>query len=169
MLSIRQSRIVPFVLIILGAFCCSQGHAQAALLMEEPYGFFGALNPTGHNAIYFERICAETPVKLRRCQPGEMGAVIARYQGIDGYDWVAIPLLPYLYSVENPSDVPAHVDRDTVSGCATAIAKPILRAWERTCRRATLCTAAGRNWWALPMSGASTPSASRPPPSRTMP
>jgi hypothetical protein len=29
---------------------------------------------------------------------------------------VAIPLLPYLYAVENPSDVPAHVDRDTVSG-----------------------------------------------------
>ena len=114
MLSIRQSRIVPFVLIILAAFCCAQGHAQAALLMEEPYGFFGILNPTGHNAIYFERICAETPVKLRRCQPGELGAVIARYQGIDGYDWVAIPLLPYLYSVENASEVPSHVDREQV-------------------------------------------------------
>src|SRR5208283_3729494 len=114
MLSIRQSRIVPFVLIILAAFCHLQGHAQAALLMEEPYGFFGTLNPTGHNAIYFERIGAETPVKLRPCQPGEMGAVIARYQGIDGYDWVAIPLLPYLYSVENASEVPSQVDRDTV-------------------------------------------------------
>ncbi len=114
MLSIRQSRIVPFVLIILGAFCCSHGHAQAALLMEEPYGFFGTLNPTGHNAIYFERICAETPVKLRRCLPGELGAVIARYQGIDGYDWVAIPLLPYLYSVEDASEVPSHVDREQV-------------------------------------------------------
>jgi len=52
MLSIRQSRIVPFVFILLGAFCCSHGHAQAALLMEEPYGIFGTLNPTGHNAIY---------------------------------------------------------------------------------------------------------------------
>ena len=83
--------------------------------MEEPYGFFGALNPTGHNAIYFERICAETPVKLRRCGPGELGAVIARYQGIDGYDWVAIPLIPYLYSVENAADVPEHVDHDTVA------------------------------------------------------
>ncbi len=89
-------------------------HGQAALLMEEPYGFFGTLNPTGHNAIYFERICAETPVKLRRCGTGELGAVIARYQGIDGYDWVAIPLVPYLYSVENAGDVPARVDHDTV-------------------------------------------------------
>jgi hypothetical protein len=115
MLSMRQLRIITFVFIIMGAFCCSRGQAQAALLMEEPYGIFGTLNPTGHNAIYFERICAETPVTLRRCRPGEMGVVIARYQGIDGYDWVAIPLLPYLYAVENPADAPTHVDRDTVA------------------------------------------------------
>ena len=82
--------------------------------MEEPYGFFGAVNPTGHNAIYFQRICAASPVELRRCLPGEMGSVIARYQGINGYDWVAIPLLPYLYAVEDPAGVPAHVDHDTV-------------------------------------------------------
>ena len=100
MLSICQVRIAFFAFLILGALSCANGNAQAALLMEEPYGFFGTVNPTGHNAIYFERICAETPVKLRRCQPGEMGAVIARYQGIAGYDWVAIPLIPYLYSVE---------------------------------------------------------------------
>ena len=92
--------------------CCN---AQAALLMEEPYGFFGAINPTGHTAIYFERICADTPVKLRRCEPGELGAVISRYQGMAGYDWVAIPLVPYLYSVEDPSAVPARVDRDVVA------------------------------------------------------
>jgi hypothetical protein len=113
MLSNRQIRILAVVFIV-GAFFSSRSGAQAALLMEEPYGFFGMLNPTGHNAIYFERICAETPVKLRRCQPGELGAVIARYQGIDGYDWVAVPLIPYLYAVENPADIPAHVDRDTV-------------------------------------------------------
>ena len=117
MTSIRRELIHTFVFIALvfaGVFCCPRGHAQAALLLEEPYGIFGTLNPTGHNAIYFARICADTPVTLRRCQAGETGAVIARYQGIDGYDWVAIPLLPYLYSVERPSDVPAHVDRATV-------------------------------------------------------
>jgi hypothetical protein len=115
MLSKRQLRILTFLFIVMGAFSPPRGHAQAALLMEEPYGFFGTLNPTGHNAIYFERICAETPVKLRRCQPGELGAVIARYQGIDGYDWVAIPLLPYLYAVEDPAEVPARVNRVTVN------------------------------------------------------
>lgn len=82
--------------------------------MEEPYGFFGTLNPTGHTAIYFARICAETPVKLRRCEPGELGSVIARYQGIAGYDWVAMPLVPYLYSVDDPSQVPERVNREVV-------------------------------------------------------
>lgn len=114
MLSKLINRNLLFALVLVAAFCGAPGHAQSALLMEEPYGFFGAVNPTGHNAIYFERICAETPVKLRRCEPGELGAVIARYQGIDGYDWVAIPLIPYLYSVEKATDVPAHVDHDLV-------------------------------------------------------
>jgi hypothetical protein len=111
----RTPRITTFVVIVFAALGCARIHAQAALLMEEPYGFFGALTPTGHNAIYFDRICAETPVKLRHCQAGELGAVIARYQGIDGYDWVAIPLIPYLYSVETADDVPAHVNRELVT------------------------------------------------------
>jgi hypothetical protein len=112
----RSTRKIAFALmaVALLSFICPRCHAQGALLMEEPYGFFGALNPTGHTAVYFARICAETPVILRRCEPGEMGSVISRYQGISGYDWLAIPLIPYLYSVENAKDVPAHVDRKTV-------------------------------------------------------
>ena len=110
-----QRRPVTWVLV----FCAISAllpcaHSQAALLLEEPYGFFGTLNPTGHNALYFARICAETPVTLRRCEPGELGTVIARYQGIAGYDWVAMPLIPYLYSVDKVSEVPAHVDPPTV-------------------------------------------------------
>ncbi len=109
---VRRTAFALLIFVAIGAV--ARAHAQAALLMEEPYGFFGALNPTGHNAIYFNRICADTPVKLRRCYPGEPGVVIARYQGIDGYDWVAIPLIPYLYAVENPAEVPVHVDRKIV-------------------------------------------------------
>jgi hypothetical protein len=115
MLSMRRTGRIAFALIFLAAFGCLVSRAQAALLMEEPYGFFGILTPTGHDAIYFERICAESPTQLRRCGPGEMGAVIARYQGIDGLDWVAIPLIPYLYSVENASDVPDRVNHEIVN------------------------------------------------------
>ena len=89
--------------------------AQAALLLEQPYGVFGTLNPTGHAAIYLERVCADTPVSLRLCRPGENGAVISRYKGLDGYDWVAIPLIPYLYSVDNADQVPHEVNQETVN------------------------------------------------------
>lgn len=89
-------------------------HSEGALLLEQPYGFFGALNPTGHTAIYFQDICAETPVKLRRCMPGETGSVISRYQGIGGWDWIAVPLVPYLYSVEDARKVPAQVTKEQV-------------------------------------------------------
>src|SRR5580698_10459173 len=87
-----------------------RARADAALLMEEPYGEFGAFNPTGHAAIYLNHICAETPTRLRPCRPGEPGAVISRYHKIDGYDWLAIPLVPYLYAVERVEDVPAEAD-----------------------------------------------------------
>lgn len=101
---------------ILFSVCAIPLNAQAALLMEEPYGFFGTVNPTGHTAVYLARVCAETPVKLRRCGAGEMGSVVSRYQGIDGYDWIAIPLVPYLYSVESPFDAPDRVNHDAVEG-----------------------------------------------------
>src|SRR5579863_5232085 len=98
----RQGAIksVLAILALLFSPACTPGHAQAAMLMEESFGFFGFLNPTGHDAMYFERICVETPIKVRRCAPGELGAVITRYQGIAHYDWLATPLIPYLYSVE---------------------------------------------------------------------
>ncbi len=103
--------LMAFALLLLP---CARSQAQAALLLEQPYGFFGALNPTGHTAIYFDRVCAETPVKLRRCRAGEMGAVISRYEGMGGYDWIAVPLMPYLFSVENAAAVPEYTSHDEV-------------------------------------------------------
>jgi len=114
---LRTQRAIKFVLALLALLfspICTRSHAQAAMLMEEPYGFFGSLNPTGHDAMYFERICAESPMKVRRCAPSELGAVITRYQGVAHFDWLATPLIPYLYSVETASEVPARVDHDTV-------------------------------------------------------
>ena len=108
----RTKRAVALFLmaLVLSSPACRGCCAQAAMLMEAFFGFFGFLNPTGHDAVFFERICAEAPVRLRRCAPGELGAVITRYQGIARYDWIAMPLLPYLYSVESSSEVPARTD-----------------------------------------------------------
>jgi hypothetical protein len=98
--------------VVVSAMSATRAHADAALLMEEPYAQFGAFNPTGHAAIYLNHVCAESPTRLRPCRPGEPGAVISRYHKIDGYDWLAIPLVPYLYAVERVEDVPVTADAE---------------------------------------------------------
>jgi hypothetical protein len=102
------------ILLCLAAVAATCAHASIALLMEEPYGTFGAMNPTGHAAVYFNRICADTPTVLRTCHDGEYGVVISRYHKIDGYDWLAIPLVAYLYAVDSVNDIPATVDKEQV-------------------------------------------------------
>jgi len=104
-----RAALTMFALLVL-AMGGLRAHADAALLMEEPYAEFGAFNPTGHAAIYLNHICAESPTRLRPCRAGEPGAVISRYHKIDGYDWLAIPLVPYLYAVERVQDVPSTTD-----------------------------------------------------------
>jgi hypothetical protein len=87
-------------------FACSSARADAALLLEEPFGKFGAMNPTGHAAIYLDHVCADTPTRLRPCRDGEIGVVLSRYHRVDGYDWLAMPLLAYLYAVDDVSEIP---------------------------------------------------------------
>jgi hypothetical protein len=107
----RRIGVAQIVLaVVASAIGGVQARADAALLMEEPFGQFGAFNPTGHAAIYLNHICAESPTRLRPCRAGEPGAVISRYHKIDGYDWLAIPLVPYLYAVERVEDVPSMAD-----------------------------------------------------------
>ncbi|HUD22232.1 MAG TPA: hypothetical protein VMQ60_05265 [Acidobacteriaceae bacterium] len=103
-------------------------HASVALLMEEPYGDFGAMNPTGHSAVYLNHICAASPTELRVCRPGESGVVISRYHKIDKLDWVAIPLIPYLYAVEDVSQVPQSVDNAHAYALRDAYRKKYLQS-----------------------------------------
>jgi hypothetical protein len=52
---------------------------------------------------------------LRPCSAGESGIVLSRYRGIGGYDWIAIPLIPYLYAVERREDIPLFADKKTIA------------------------------------------------------
>jgi hypothetical protein len=103
---------LSFTILVLSA---AMAHASATLLLEEPYGKLGFFTATGHAAVYLSGVCAETPILLRPCAPGELGAVISRYDGIGHYDWVAIPLIPYLYAVDQTDDIPLFVDPKMVS------------------------------------------------------
>jgi hypothetical protein len=106
----------------------AQAHADAVLLLEEPYGTYGSLNPTGHVAVYLTGICAVSPTQLRRCDPGESGVVISRYHRVGGYDWLAIPILPYLYAVNALQEVPQSADEQSVASLRDAYRREYLEA-----------------------------------------
>src|SRR5580698_7198385 len=108
--------------LILGSLLLLSTGARGAvtLLLEEPYGTFGGMNPTGHAAVYLSHICAASPISLRRCNEGEQGVVISRYDRISGFDWLAIPLLPYLYAVDRPDEVPSSVTSEDIAAYRNA-------------------------------------------------
>jgi hypothetical protein len=111
----QKTRRLLFTLVALLSGFASYAHASATLLVEEPYGKMGFFTATGHAAVYLSGVCADSPVLLRRCAPGESGVVLSRYDGVAGYDWIAIPLIPYLYAVERPEDVPLFADAKLVA------------------------------------------------------
>ena len=107
----RRNPAILFCLLAMATIA----HASATLLMEEPYGTFGAMNPTGHAAVYLDHVCADSPTVLRPCREGELGVVISRYYKVGKYDWIAMPLVPYLYGVDSIGDIPATVDKQQVA------------------------------------------------------
>lgn len=112
---LKSSKSFVFCVGLLLAFGSSGLWGQAALLLGEPYSYDGTFAGTGHTAIYLARVCAETPFQLRRCEPGEKGVVISRYHGIAGHDWIAVPLIPFLYAVRSPEDIPLYVNPKVVA------------------------------------------------------
>jgi hypothetical protein len=104
-----------FTLLLFCLSCLSQARAAATLLLEEPYSYDGAFAGTGHVAVYLSHVCSATPVILRPCGESETGVVLSRYDGIGGYDWIAIPLVPYLYAVDQPDAVPLFADARLVA------------------------------------------------------
>ncbi len=106
-----------FIVLLAALFAISPAElrAQATLLLEEPYSYDGTFAGTGHSAVYLSRICAETPTQLRRCRPGETGVVLSRYHRVAGLDWIAVPLIAYLYAVKNSEDIPLLADSKLVA------------------------------------------------------
>ena len=105
------SRALAVAVIALVTLPGRPAQASLALLLEQPYGGLGRVNPTGHAALYLDHVCAASPLQLRPCGPGELGVVISRYDGIGNHDWLAIPLVPYLYAVDSAAEIPETMDR----------------------------------------------------------
>ncbi len=122
-----RRRVPGMMTALLLAMVAGRAYGAAALLLEEPYGLFGAVNPTGHAAVYLSHVCAETPTQVRLCRVGEYGSVVSRYHKVGGYDWIAVPLIPYLYAVDEEKDIPATVDAEQVAGLRDAYRRKHLR------------------------------------------
>lgn len=89
--------------------------ASLTLLVGEPFGDFGTMMPVGHAAIYLDHVCADGPLKLRMCAADEpQGVVIARYHRIGDIDWVATPVMQFLYAVDREEQVPAYATKENV-------------------------------------------------------
>lgn len=113
--SCRLRFALPGRILLFFLFSIPRAQAGATLFLAEPYGYDATFAGTGHAAMYLNGVCATSPVVLRRCAPEETGIVISRYHNVAGYDWIAIPLIPYLYAVEEPEDIPLFADRKVVA------------------------------------------------------
>ncbi len=89
--------------------------ASLSVFVGEPFGKFGTVMPLGHTAIYLDRVCAAGPLKVRMCTSDEVpGVVLARYHSIGKYDWLATPVMQFLYARDRVADVPEYVTPEMV-------------------------------------------------------
>jgi hypothetical protein len=107
---------VALLVLVSVVFCFPcQAWASLTILVGEPFGRFGTMLPVGHIALYLDRVCADGPTRLRMCRPGEpAGVVIARYHRIGQTDWIATPIMQFLYATDRPEEIPAYATPELI-------------------------------------------------------
>src|SRR5277367_2422072 len=112
--AVARLRVV-LVLLFAGLFC-SPVRADVGMLLNESLDTsFARISGSGHSAVYFSRICTESPVKLRLCRPDEQGSVISNYTTLgedQPFEWNIVPLSVFLYGVGNLTDRPLFSSRE---------------------------------------------------------
>ena len=107
---IRAASLLILFACLLLALATPRASADVGVILNESLGeSMDRITGTGHTAVYFSRICADTPTKLRLCQPGEPGSVMSTYINIGedrSVEWNIVPLNIYLYGVEDPRNRP---------------------------------------------------------------
>jgi hypothetical protein len=93
------------LVILLTGLGSSKAYGDVGVVLNESLDTSVArITGSGHTAVYFSRICPESPVKLRLCRPGEQGSVISNYISLgedQPFEWNIVPLNVYLYGVED--------------------------------------------------------------------
>jgi hypothetical protein len=103
-------RLVTVLVLLSICLPANPAYADVGVLLNESLDTSVArITGSGHSAVYFSRICAETPVKLRLCRPDEQGSVMSNYTTLgedQPFEWNIVPLSVYLYGVEDPQNRP---------------------------------------------------------------
>jgi len=107
----RPRRYFAASALLLGAvFACPRASADVGVVLEEALDNGASrITASGHSAVYFSNICAESPVKLRLCRGGEQGSVISVYEDFGenkNYGWNVVPLNIYMYGVTEVNQRP---------------------------------------------------------------
>lgn len=100
----KSAGAIAFTLFV--CLACPQARGDVGIVLNESMDTsVDRIAGTGHSAVYFSRICPESPVRLRLCRPDEPGSVMSNYINIgeeQRFEWNIVPLNIYLYGVEDP-------------------------------------------------------------------
>ena len=104
------ARLASVLVLLVVCLAASPAYADVGILLNESLDTsFARISGSGHSAVYFSRICPETPVKVRLCRPDEQGSVMSNYTTLgedQPFQWNIVPLSIYLFGVEDPLDRP---------------------------------------------------------------
>lgn len=93
------------VLVLFFSLACPPGRADVGVVLNESLDTsIDRITGTGHSAVYFSRICPESPIRLRLCTPGEQGSIMSTYINLgedQRFEWNVVPVNVYLYGVED--------------------------------------------------------------------
>lgn len=93
-------------LFVVACLSCPEARADVGVILNDSLDTSVArITGSGHTAVYLSRVCAESPIELRLCRPGELGSVISNYTTLgedQPFEWNVVPLSVYLYGVDDP-------------------------------------------------------------------
>jgi hypothetical protein len=96
--------------LVLHFWLAASAYADVGVLLNESLNTnLARITGSGHSAVYFSRICPESPVKLRLCRSDEQGSVISNYTTLgedQPFEWNVVSLSIYMYGVEDPQNRP---------------------------------------------------------------
>ncbi len=129
-----------FTLFLLFFFTLT-AHADVSFFLQEAVGFAAKWNSAGHASVHLSNVCTDNYTRLRPCRAGERGVVISSFRNLgaeENYEWIAMPLVPFLYGVEDERNVPLYVNEKILAA---------LRERYRRTRMLDLIPVANDGYW----------------------